>query len=209
MGQILSSINYEVTAIQKIMTSKSYSFFDGRYPYNLNIVGIRSWETNANKFDDLIVVIYRDVSLNWNVEKFKCTTDPGTYWLKNPMRKEGTAVLVPGQYKGAYDIGKHRGKYYALIQIGKVKVFRDNDRDNIIDADPDSVMEGYFGINIHRASSWQDVKAVDKWSAGCQVFQDSYEFKRFMTIVEKQKQLYPSWKFSYTLLEEKDFITNQ
>ena len=43
---------------------------------------------------------------------------------------KGTAILVPGQYRGAYKIGFHKGKYKALVQAKPVKLYIDNDKDN-------------------------------------------------------------------------------
>ena len=110
------------------------------------------------------------------------------------MNVAGTAIMKEGQYRGAYKIGKHRGKYDALVQTGgRVTVWRDNNRDSTLDmADPS---EGYFGINIHKAGAFS--ANVDKWSAGCQVFANTDDFNEFMSICRKQ----PWPKFSYTLIE--------
>jgi len=48
------------------------------------------------------------------------------------MPNFGTAILVPGQYRGAYALGYHFGKP-ALQQVGNLKLFRDNDLDEQLD----------------------------------------------------------------------------
>ena len=55
-----------------IMEEKGYVFFEGRKPYDLNIVGVRSFNMRANKFDDSINVFYKnreDEVLSFDVAK--------------------------------------------------------------------------------------------------------------------------------------------
>jgi hypothetical protein len=187
-----------------VMEKKGYVFFEGKKPYDLNIVGVRSFNMRANKFDDSINVFYKNTKKDWEVRVYKATTDPGTYYLEHPMKVTGTAIMVPGQYRSAYKIGLHRGSYEALVQRGEnpVQISRDSNKDEILDMEKNSILEGHFGINIHKSGS--DSKIVEKWSAGCQVFKTSSDFKDFMTLVNRAAKYWgPS--FTYTLLEEKDF----
>ena len=92
-----------------------YKVFDGDAEYDLNIVGIRSKDDTPNVFNDLMTVSYK-VKGQWYTRSWQCTTDPGTYWLNNPMNVKGTALLVPGQYRGVYKLDKHAGQYLALCQ---------------------------------------------------------------------------------------------
>tara|TARA_R110002110_G_scaffold316231_1_gene529222 strand:- start:5046 stop:5603 length:558 start_codon:yes stop_codon:yes gene_type:complete len=163
--------------------------------YNLNIIGIRSADDSANTFNDRICVVYKD-DQGWVTRTWECTTDPGTYYREKPINVNGTAILVPGQYRGAYKLGRHRGKYEALVQTGgRVKVYRDNNKDEILDVDENTVMDGYFGINIHKAGL--NSVNVDKWSAGCQVFKSAVDFDEFIRLCKMQ-----TWDtFTYTLIE--------
>ena len=181
--------------------AKGHCIFTGGL-YNLNIIGIRR-TTRPNTFDDTIALVYKD-SQGWVTREFAATTDPGTYWLNNPMNVKGTAALVPGQYK-AWMIDKHRGQYDALCQrLSKVKVYRDNDKSNTFDWDAfNEEHEGWYGINIHRASSRRVAGEVDKFSAGCQVIQDPQEYDSFMQLVKMSADIYGN-AFTYTLLEEED-----
>ena len=86
----------------------------------------------------------------WVTETFEITTDPGSPYLLKPINNYGCAILAPGQWRGCYSIGKHRGQYLALVQSGKVKVFRDNDLDNILDMDPETIQDGYSGSTFTR-----------------------------------------------------------
>jgi hypothetical protein len=177
-------------------------------PYELNIVGIRSDSTLPNRFDDEIHVFFRNGSGKWIHYIFPATTDPGTYWLQNPMSPQGTAILKQGQYKGAYQIGLHRGKYYALVQSKPVTVLRDYDRNAILDFWNGKPETGMFGINIHRASVNGTTKSVDSYSAGCQVFANINDFNLFMQLCEKHKQLYDN-SFTYTLIDKRAIAREQ
>ena len=177
-------------------------------PYELNIVGIRSDSTLPNRFDDEIHVFFKNGSGKWIHYIFSATTDPGTYWLQNPMSPQGTAILKQGQYKGAYQIGLHRGKYYALVQSKPVTVLRDYDRNAILDFWNGKPQTGMFGINIHRASVTGTTKSVDSYSAGCQVFANINDFNLFMQLCEKHKQLYGN-SFTYTLIDKRAIAREQ
>lgn len=169
-------------------------------PYELNIIGVRSSSNVPNRFDDKIHVFYKTDGIGWDYHVFNVTTDPGTFWLKNPLMPQGTAILAQGQYKDCYQIGLHRGSYTALVQRSPVTVIRDYDRDAVLDFFNGSIQSGLFGINIHRASSNGTTKTVDKYSAGCQVFENASDFSRFIEICEKHRSLYGN-KFSYSLLD--------
>ncbi len=167
--------------------------------YNLNIIGIRSKDHKPNRFDDRICVVFKDEQ-GWVTRTWECTTEPGKYWLENPTNVSGTAILVPGQYRGVYKIDKHQGKYDALCQRnGPVKVYRDDNRDDIIDSEVGTEEQGYFGINIHKAGS--DSTQVGRWSAGCQVFSQSADFDEFMSICYAAKSKWGD-SFTYTLIDE-------
>jgi hypothetical protein len=183
---------------------KGYAFFDNDKPYNLNIIGARRINNAIpNKFDDTIVVIYRDRQKQWEVFTAEITTDPGLYWLMNPINVKGTAILVPGQYRGVYERDLHQGKYEALCQRGgEVQVYRDADGDRRHDISEDKIDTGFFGINIHKAG--RSSVQVDKWSAGCQVFARSEDFATFMDLTEESAERYGN-SFTYTLLLETDF----
>ena len=169
-------------------------------PYELNIIGLRNLATRPNRFDDEIHVIYSDSSGKTLHHIYKATTDPGTYWLENPSMSKGTAILKEGQYKHAYKLGLHRGEYTALVQDKPVTVFRDYDRNAVLDFNNGSEETGMFGIEIHRAASVGSTINVDKYSAGCQVFQNANDFKEFIGLCQKQSKLYGN-EFTYTLID--------
>ena len=121
------------------------------------------------------------------------------------MRESGVAILKPGQYRRSHKLRLHAGKYLALGQQNPVKVYRDNNRDGNYDLNEDSVEEGLFGINIHRATSREGKKStyVDKWSAGCQVIAANADWHEFLNICQTAKEIWGN-NFTYTLIESKD-----
>jgi hypothetical protein len=193
----------EAKSIRALITSlrnKGYIVYDK--PYQLNIVGVRKDSTVPNKFDDLIYVFFKNDKGDWEGKYFTATTDPGTYYLKNPLSTLGTAILKEGQWVDTYIIGKHKGQYEALVQNKPLTVIRDYDRNAILDFNNGREETGLFGINIHKAG--KDSKDVDTWSAGCQVFQKSDDFETFMKLARKHRDLYGN-KFTYTLIDERAY----
>lgn len=188
--------------IKNIAYRKGYHIY--REPFKLNIWGVRSKNVLPNRFDDEFHVFFntsKGVLAKWVYFVFKCTTDPGTYWLENPMHPQGTAMLSPGQYVDTYEIARHRGKYYALCQrLAKVSVMRDYNRNAVLDFYNGRLDTGMFGINLHRARKTGTTYEVDNHSAGCQVFQKATDFNFFMKLCEKHQSLYGN-KFTYTLVD--------
>lgn len=169
-------------------------------PYEINIVGLRGNSTIPNRFDDEIHVFYKVNSIKWNYHVYKATTDPGTFWLENPMQPQGTAILAEGQYINAYELGLHRGEYKALVQQKPLTIIRDYDRNAKLDFFNGTKTAGIYGINIHRANSTGTTKTVDKYSAGCQVFENAEVFQEFLMLCERHRQLYGN-NFTYTLID--------
>jgi len=183
-----------IAQILLCMEAKNYSVHeDGQ----CNIIGVRCANREANEFDDFIHLLWRKNGI-WNHRAYPATTDPGTAWLEEPGRGAGTAILCAGQYP-IYKWDLHAGKYITLCQrAGTVRVYRDNNLDNTLNMNPNSIEEGWYGINIHHAG--EDSKQIDRWSAGCQVFKRLADWEEAVRI----------WKatgadlFTYTLILEGD-----
>jgi hypothetical protein len=186
---------------EKIFARKGYTFFT-KGDYNLNIIGVRHKGAKVtNHFDDCLVVIYNTANEK-NVKRvFICTTLPGKKAMEHPMQIKGTAILKEGQYRGAYKIGYHKGKYKALTQAKPLPVYRDGNKDNTFDLNPISIDKGIFGINIHKAGD--NSTLVDGWSYGCQVLSKSIDFNALMRLVERSASIYGN-SFTYTLINEED-----
>lgn len=192
------------TNFEQLFQKLGYAYFI-KGKYNLNIIGIRNL-LNGNKqdntFNDAIVCIYKDDNDVWIKNIWECTTDSGITGLYTPTNKKGCAILVPGQYRGVFQIAYHQGKYPALCQRGKLKVYRDNNKNNTLDFDINTIEEGEdFGINIHKAG--KDSQIINNWSLGCQVYKKEDNFNEFMKLCYKSEELYGK-KFTYTLITTDD-----
>lgn len=190
-----------VERFRRALEAKGYVFFDSG-DYDLNLIGVRHPNRNAGDYDDLFALIYKAEN-QWRVHLSPITTDPAKWFLRSPVNSKGAAILVPGQYRGCWRKGIHNGHHPALVQTGgKVRVYRDDTRDDRLDDRALAVDEGYFGINIHHARTANHM-LKDPSSAGCQVFPYRSDHETLMACVDEQiKRGMDS--FSYTLIEASD-----
>lgn len=190
--------NRQINALKRQIEALGFRLFSK--PNELNIVGERKDRITPNSFDDKLYVFWKEDNGKWDGRQYEITTDPGTYWLQNPMNVNGTAILKAGQYINSHKIGYHKGEYLALVQANPLTVFRDYDRNAILDFNNGKEQTGLFGINIHKASNV--TSKIDKWSAGCQVFKNAEDFNDFMRLAEKHKSRNGN-NFTYTLIDER------
>lgn len=167
--------------------------------YNLNIIGER-FKSAPNTFNDILHVVFKVDGL-WQHHQFKCSTEPGLFWLENPSRVDGCAVLQsPQQMRGAFELGLHKGTYTCLRQRKVVKVWRDSNKDAVIDYGELADSEAW-AIQIHRASKQRTSTRVNRWSAGCTVVANPASYDIFIQICEQQKR-HRGWSsFTYTMID--------
>jgi len=175
----------------------------------LVMVCIRANNRKVNRFDDVALLVHNNEVLF----KTTCTLDPGLPMIKQPVNPEGAAIVANGYWNGLWRIGLHQGKYLALVQNRPVLVFRDNNRDSIVDFDKDYVVNddllefiqscsnnatkikdannkvykvqyGMFGINFHRASIYKKLLEVGVYSAGCAVVQDAKDYFKLLDYIQ-------------------------
>lgn len=189
--------------------------------FNLNIGAIRSKSRTSDKYDDYMFVFRKcDKPANHTVNKpdwqrvyqngysldiFTCTTNPGTPNMLNPINPKGAGIIVEGQYKDVYIKGLHKG-YPALTQFGTFKVYRDKNKDSILDYDPLTIENAKnTGFNIHRASQWKIVDFIGLYSAGCQVHKNVRHYEDvFLYLVDGA--INEGFKFfDYTLIKEEQY----
>ena len=90
----------------------------------------------------------------------------------------------------------------ALVQKKPIQVFRDDNYDAKLDLNkldkPD-----FYGINHHRAHSKIEIERIGKYSAGCQVRTNPYEY---LTFIQMRDMAIVNWgdSFSYTLININD-----
>jgi hypothetical protein len=199
------------------MERLGYAVFKG--VDNVNIWGIRAGTNNPldlpaidDKWNDLIGVSWQDKDGYWHERVYPGTTDPGVKYIKHPINSDGTAVLVPGQYRGAYKLGLHKGRP-ALVQRGRtpVTVWR-LDKDGLREKEtwanqvhPEQAswayLTGWFGLNIHDGVGAGDL--IGPWSAGCQVIPGDH-ITDILEVCERSAKVYGA-SFTYTLLTEGQF----
>ena len=179
------------------MKAKGYVVFDK--PYDLNLIGLRAVPGRVDAFDDLFCILYTDDQGKRVLEAFPCTTDPGLYYLNNPIHVSGTGILMPGQYRRCWKRGLHQGVYPALVQRGNMTIALDANRDSTLDYGARQVTGDSYGINCHHAGAHST--QVGKWSAACQVLANLSDDTRKMELVDAQiAHGHGEW-FSYSLLE--------
>lgn len=153
------------------------------------LVGVRSRADRPDVYDDKFFIITPK-----SLFTFDCTTNSGTFYLKNLLNPKGTAVLrADRSYK--YKLGLHKGTE-ALVQAAPVEVYRDKNGDNKIDAVGPTEW-GWFGINIHGTGGALS-KFISRWSAGCTVIPDPRDYKLLLEECKKSGHTI----FNYTLLNE-------
>lgn len=200
-----------IKELQKLFVKLGYPFYD-RGDNNLNTIGIRSvlndenGETVPDRFNDLIVVCYK-VRGEWRLFAYKATTIPGLHYFQQPYDPAyGTGIIVPGFYKGVYELGLHFGKP-ALQQVGLFKCYRDGDRDSVIDLDPATVREGRYAMNLHY--SWHGATTVHNGSAGCQVVAYGSSDPEYIELIGHYQAALKAGQpklCSYALVLEKDLV---
>jgi hypothetical protein len=176
--------------IKAAVIKKGYHWFDDK----VNIVGVRTKDQTPDKFNDFITISYKG-----EFHCFEATTEPGVYWLKNPMRVTGTFVLPTGQWIDHWGFGIHH-TYEALVLKGLIAGWRDNNKDNLVNPDKSKVYSDGQAVNIHHAHENIIQSVIDKYSAGCQVIRKFSDWLIFFGICKASKQEF----FSYTLIEEND-----
>ena len=195
-------MNLSIASLKRTIQNANYKWFEDQP----NIIGIRSRLNVPDAFNDILCIVYKE---NDEEKLFTAniTTDPGiTYQLKF-LNPKGCAVMKRGQYLDAYKLGFHQNKpdHRALIQVGKITVFRDNDKDGVAETEGFPEEIGYFGCNIHGANKNVDTTKIGPWSAGCQVHSRWSAKEKMCDIVEKYKGV-NNGLVTYTLVNEEMLV---
>jgi len=178
---------------------KSLSSFKS-VPQGYWILGIRSNEDAANKFDDKFYLFNGELFVTVTTG----TTNPGTPVLEGGFlkyNKLGAAVLKANEwYYDVWTYGLHMGKMPALKQVGNFIVFRDGDGDEKSEEIGIPIKGSGYGINFHAATYDSNFKGLQEnignWSAGCQVVNNKQKHLEIIKLVKPQK------KVTYVLLNE-------
>lgn len=211
-----------IAQLKNVAVKKGYPIYINRgNDYNINIWGIRSGNPVTGKFNDT-VIIFRQLSPNnvkpsyktstscgymsdgWYIDVFAATTKPSDVALLKPSNPKGTAIVVPGCYLSLWKAGKHKGEYEAFVQNAPVTVYRDNNKNNVIDSK--TTETGIFGINFHRASKWKISELIGLYSEGCQVVESVVDFEKTIIPLRDRAVENGYTTFSYVLILESEIL---
>lgn len=198
----MNTADFFAEEFQRIFDKLGFAFFT-KGDFNPNYIGVRSARSRAGHFDDAFFCIYK-VNGFWRVHMWPITTDPGDVLLKasassNPL---GVAILAsPQQCRGAYKLGTHKGRR-ALVQCRPVKVWRDGNKDDILDWGADDGIPGEYGINIHNVAGTKLAMRNDRKSLGCQVFPSDDDHKSLLTVQDHAAARFGA-RCSYTIIDSK------
>jgi hypothetical protein len=218
---LASTENIQRKGLEDITTETIERTFDALgYPLDkkgkINTFGIRSLDMTAGYFNDILGLYWVERNGKPYIHLSSGTVDPGSYYLGNPMHKDGTMVLAFQYCEDAYMLGYHRGQYEALVQRKSMEYYRitkeEYEEDNIGREEGKWIINlkdkpKYFsitGCNQHRASSFRELHEIGRYSAGCQVRNNPTQYQDFLRICKSSKQKF----FSYALFSEKRLIHN-
>lgn len=191
---------------------RGYGEQSWRFPardYELLLHAVRSESRTPGTYDDLLYVCRKvGERLDGWVVAFNC--DPSPKYLVNPVRmarnRGGAAILCHPQqitnYVHAPHMGKVRGSLCQYKPTGPVDVWRDGNRDRVLDLSGPAVRRdrGMFGINLHRGGAKQT------GSAGCQTYPPAL-WQWFEGLFDAQDKHVGPRSYSYAITSEEMFRT--
>lgn len=197
----MNTPDFFAAEFERLFGKLGYAFFEDG-DFNPNYIGVRSSRTRAGQFDDVFFCLYRTNGY-WRVHMWPLTTDPGDVLLKASKNPKGVAILAsPQQCRGAYKLGLHKGRP-ALVQWGKpVRVWRDGNKDDVLDWGDDAGIPGWYGINIHNTVGPQIALMNDTKSLGCQVFPNDFDHRSLLAVQRVAANKYGD-VCTYTIIESK------
>ena len=145
--------------VVELLQAHKYPIFTGGKSPNITLVLLRTLPGKPDSYDDHLCVLWDD-----KMEVFACTADPGRFYLQNPTRVAGTAILAhPQHIKAGFQLGSHKGLYPCLTQTRSLPVWRDNNKDGVAEYGGKLYIDSQ-GIQIHMGGKGS---TVGKYSAGC------------------------------------------
>ena len=194
------------------MNRKEYAVFSSG-PYDLNLVGVRTANLASGLFNDWGYCFHQeDRQIRaWGGVMSIITTDPGQAAREKPMNRNGTALMCPGQYRGAYILGKHRN-YTALRQDRPIRFWRAQAEfwDDMDDLDDPvhlglPVINEVIGAHHHRALDNVRLRSIGRFSYACQVWAEIWAYRMMIGLAQEAERQRQFTRTTYTLLDERDF----
>lgn len=159
---------------------------------NLNIVYLEDVDVNTwnpkqgrlDAWDDARIILTSEGEVLLNCE---ATCEPGAHYTYNPLSEYGAFRIKSNtQFLDAWEIGRHKKQHPALVQIGAVEGYRDQNKDGLRPGD--KLVRGFYGINQHTCGNYATSPGPDEvgpWSAGCLVGRyPSTHYNEFMPLIK-------------------------
>jgi hypothetical protein len=208
-------LDLSIDKILQVIAKKKYTLDNTQY--KVNIIGIRMDDVYDNRFSDKCILLWVNEFKQWEKREYKWTTMAGTLGyggVFNPFTVRGktaVGIIKEGQYKKVWQfVDSYTGwlMYPYLYQVGKFDIYRDGNRNEVLERWMPAEPSEWDGFNCHRMSSNgvdTDMVNLDwvTWSAGCQGAPEPV-FRNFIDFIRISAKLHSN-KFDYTLLHRQDF----
>jgi hypothetical protein len=195
--------------IIRFMMDKGYDIFDGEREQNIiYIEGVNpDGRLNSDRIDgwnDISCLIsFSNNTPYFAMKPVTATTEPGRYYIDNPLHPEGAFRIAFGQQR-AWRVGQHGTDLHsALVQVDNIRGFRDLNKDG--SRVGDKLYVGYdMGVNHHGSYT---TGIVGRSSAGCLVREYRSDHVKFMDLVVKDPQYIANadFMFSATVIDGTEF----
>ena len=107
-------IRYSIDEPPVITRSMELGFSTFKRKYDLNLIVCRNTIERPDTFQDTMHVVYHD-GQKWIEYIYPCTSHAGLYYLQNPSRSAGVAILKHDhQYRSSFTIGMRSSGYECL-----------------------------------------------------------------------------------------------
>jgi hypothetical protein len=199
-----------IEKIIKFLEDKQYKYYED--VYHLNIVSFRKKKktekdenTNiTNRFDDDLVVFFKNENYNWEYFKYNITTVPGYTPGESELPKD-SVILTQAQYIDKLRMIKvlsEDGELYKTLIFDEcvVHVNDDVNRYNF-----ESPIEIGDIMMIDRSSTTGSSEFVFNYSQGNQVFKNINQYNQFIKLCQNQIDIGEKNFFTYTLVDNIDF----
>ena len=149
--------------LQKLYIKLGWKWHDN------DLTWLRMSDVFTDKFSDFCFT----VSNGKIVAISPATTKPGKYWVKNPVTVggvTGTGIQSEGQELGTHEwiaVGKKKWgghKVGYAMQIAPIFVYRDGNKNNILDRNLRKIAPKWYGFFMHAMGKGF---SIWNWSAGC------------------------------------------
>lgn len=170
-----------------------------------NIVYVEGMNEDGTLNDDVpnlwndrrLILMFAGID-GWQiVHNSTATTEPGKYYTEHPKLNIGCARIAFGYHPPAWKRGFHKGIQPALVQVKKVRIHRDLNRDGRRNRNEPAFWSDPIGLNDHTTSRNFNGNEIGKFSAGCLVGKIYHEHMEFLRITHKDSRIIPGQTYLY------------